>query len=340
MTESNKKWKDALLKTSLPLEYVVAGLLNDLGFGIQGEYHYLRPNESGLSTEFSVDIWAVNHLFRKNRRIWGAFNYLIECKYCHPGIKWLFSPHSSSDTEYLFEGSAIYTLDKLCTRQIFDKRPIWNLTKRFPLCFKGVELLQSDATAQNIERGRLQLRYGAPRLAIHLYETQMMIFHDDELHVEFICPVLVTTAQLFVLKKGLSLNDFRNVTALSQIATAVPAVILTNPYSHLFVDYADKIIRNLYKKSPSIKERLEQLDGLLKQKTGSNKDDPSAWASVWFDFDIREIAERILIVNFNEIETIHKLLKQAVIRSGRSLTQIGLLQNDISQMKTWVSECK
>lgn len=338
MKKSNKKWKDALLKTSLPLEYVVAGLLNDLGFGIQGEYHYLRPNESGISTEFSIDIWAVNHLFKKNRRIWGALNYLIECKYCHPGIKWLFAPHARSDTEHLFEGSTVYTLDKLCTRQIFDKRPIWNLAKRFPLCFKGVELHQSDATAQNIERGRSQLRYGTPRLAIHLSETQMMTMHNEDLHLEFICPVLVTTAELFVLKKGLSLNDFRNVGELSEIVSEVPAVILTNPYSHLFVDYTDKIIKNLHKKYPTIKERLEQLDGLLKKKTGANKDHPSAWATVSFDFDIREISGRILVVNFDEIEAVHKLLRQTVVRSGKSLTQIGTLQNDISQMKTWVSQ--
>ena len=150
MNKPNEKWKNALLKTSLPLEYVVAEQLNDLGFGIQGEYHYLRPNESGILTEFSIDIWAVNHLFKKNRRIWGALNYLIECKYCYPGIKWLFAQHARSDTEYLFEGSTVYTLDRLCTRQIFDKRPIWNLTKRFPLCFKGIEPHKSDATAQNI----------------------------------------------------------------------------------------------------------------------------------------------------------------------------------------------
>lgn len=336
--QANKKWKDALLKTSLPLEYLVAELLSDFRFGIHGEYHYLRPNEQGVPTEFSIDIWAVNHLFKKNRRIWGGLNYLIECKYCHPGVKWLFAPHIKSDTEHLFEGSTIYVLDKLCTRQIFDKRPIWNLAKKFPICFKGVELHQKDATPQNIERGRSQLRYGTPRLAIHLSETQMMNFHDEDLYLEFICPMLVTTAELFVLKNGLGLHDFGNVNELSQIASEVPALILTNPYSHLFVDYADKMIKNLHSKSPAIKERLEQLDGILKKKTGANEDHPSAWASVSFDFDIREISQKILVVNYNELEAIHKLLRRTVVRSGRSLTQIGILEKDISKRKTWISE--
>ena len=263
---------------------------------------------------------------------------MIECKYCHPGIKWLFAPHTKLDTERLFEGSTVYTLDKLCTRQIFDKRPIWNLAKKFPICFKGVELHQKDATSQNIERGRSQLRYGTPRLAIHLSETQMMHFHDEELHVEFICPMLVTTAELFVLKNGLGLNNFRNVNELPEVACEVPALILTNPYSHLFVDFADKMIKNLHSKSPAIRERIEQLDGILKKKTGANEDHPKAWASISFDFDIREISQRILVVNYNSIEAIHKLLRKTVVRSGKSLTQIGILEKDISKRKTWVSE--
>lgn len=337
--QESKKWKDALLRTSLPLEYLVAELLSASGFGIHGEYHYLRPNENGVPTEFSIDIWAVNQLFKKDRRIWGGLNYLIECKYCYPGVKWLFTPHTKSDTEHLFEGSTVYTLDKLCTRQVFDKRPIWNLAKKFPICFKGVEIHQKDATPQNIERGRSQLRYGTPRLAIHLSETQMNIFNDEDLHLEFICPMLVTTAELFVLKNGLDLHDFRNVNELSDIASEVPALILTNPYSHLFADYADKMIKDLHLKNPAVKERLEQLDGILKKTTGENQNHPSAWASVYSDLDIHEISRRILVVNYNEVEAVHKLLRKTIVRSGRSLTQIGALKKDMSRMKTWVSEC-
>jgi hypothetical protein len=80
--KSNKKWKDFLLKTSMPLEYLVAEKLSELKYGIQCEYNYLRPNETGVPTEFSVDIWAVNNLFKKNFGLWANLNYLIECKYC------------------------------------------------------------------------------------------------------------------------------------------------------------------------------------------------------------------------------------------------------------------
>ncbi len=341
MTEKTKdKWKDHLLKTSLPLEYLVAEKLSELKYGIQGEYHYLRPNEQSIPTEFSIDIWAVNNLFKRNIGFWAIINYLIECKYCHEGIKWLFAPLTKTATEHLFDISVIHTLDKLCTRQIFDKRPIWNIINQFPLCFKGVELLPNDATVQNIERGRSQLRYGIPRLAIHLSETQMMIFNDEDLHVEFICPILVTTADLFVLNKGLKLKKFKNANDINDIAYKVPAIILTNPYSHIFQDYTNKIISDFHKKSPSAKDRLEQIETLVIKITGEGENRTYNWSSIFFDWDIRETSQRILVVNYDSLETILKLIRNSVIKSGRSLTQVGYLQKDMQKMKTWVTENK
>ncbi len=341
MTEkSNKKWKDSLLKTSLPLEYLVAEKLSELKYGIQGEYHYLRPNEQGIPTEFSIDIWAVNHLFKRNLGLWANLNYLIECKYCHEGIKWVFAPLAKTDTEHLFEISVIHTLDKICTRRIFNKQPIWNLIKRFPLCFKGVELLPKDATAQNIERGRSQLRYGIPRLAIHLSETQMMNFHDEDLYVEFICPILVTTADLFVLNKGLRLKEFQRANNINDIAYKAPAIILTNPYSHLFTGYVDKIISEFHKKTPSAKDRLEQIDIQVNKIPGEDENLLKSWSSLSFDWDIRETSQRILIINYDSLEATLKILRSSVVRSSRSLTQVGYLEKDIQKMKAWVTDHK
>ena len=328
------------MKTSLPLEYLVAEKLSELKYGIQGEYHYLRPNEQGITTEFSVDLWAINHLFKNKLGLWANINYLIECKFCHDEVKWIFAPITKTDTEHLSDISVINTLDKICTRRIFDKRPIWNLAKRFPLCFKGVELHQKDATPQNIERGRSQLRYGMPRLAIHLSECQMMGFHDEELYIEFICPILVTTAKFFVVNSGLDLNEFQKANDINDIAHEVPALILTNPYSHLFTDYVDTIISDFHKKKPSAKERLEQIDIQVRKITGDDEKQIKGWSSLSFDWDIRETSQRILVINYQSFETTLKTLRSAVIRSGRSLTQVGYLEKDITKMKTWVTEYK
>lgn len=336
--KKDKSWKDALLKTSMPLEYLVTEKLNKLKFGIQGEFHYLRPNEQEVVTEFSIDIWAMKLFSKKDIGIWASLNYLIECKYCHPGVKWVFAPHTKSDTEHLIPVGIIHALDNLCTRQIFDKSSLWELDNRFSLCFKGVEVHQKDALTQNIERGISQIRYGLPRLAIHLSEVQMMMFNDEDLNIEYICPMLVTTADLYVLKDNLKFSDFQKAKVITQIASKVDALILTTPYSHLFNSYADKIISDLHIKSPYIQERLDQLAILKKKLTKVDDNHSKVQKLIWFDWDIKEISNRILVVNYDYLEIINQLIRKAIIKSGKSLTRVGILQKNISQRKTWVSE--
>jgi hypothetical protein len=88
------KWKDALLRTSLPLEYLVAEKLCELGFFISGEYAYIRPTDKSPNAEFSVDIHSFK-LFPSEEDVWANVHLLVECKYSYPGIKWLFSPQPS-----------------------------------------------------------------------------------------------------------------------------------------------------------------------------------------------------------------------------------------------------
>ena len=55
---SSKKWKDALLSSSLPLEHLVAKKLAQSSFHIEGEYSYTRQSEQDVKKEFSVDLLA------------------------------------------------------------------------------------------------------------------------------------------------------------------------------------------------------------------------------------------------------------------------------------------
>lgn len=66
IAKSNSKWKDALLKTSLPLEHLVAEKLGKQKFDIWGEFSFVRENEHGLETEFSVDLHK-NYPLMKSR---------------------------------------------------------------------------------------------------------------------------------------------------------------------------------------------------------------------------------------------------------------------------------
>jgi hypothetical protein len=167
----------------------------------------------------------------------------------------------------------------------------------------------------------------------------MMHFHDEDLYVEFICPILVTTADLFVLNQGLRLKEFQRANDINDIAYKVPAIILTNPYSHLFTGYVDKIISDFHKKTPNAKDRLEQIDIKVKKITGKDENPIKSWSSLsFFDWDIRETSQRILIINYDSLEATLKILRSSVVRSSKSLTQVGYLEKDIKKTKSWVTD--
>lgn len=67
--KNTNKWKNALLKSSLPLEYIIANRLNKLGVYIAGEFSYLRTNENGIKTEFSTDILAFKFLEENKKKM-------------------------------------------------------------------------------------------------------------------------------------------------------------------------------------------------------------------------------------------------------------------------------
>ncbi len=122
-SKGSNKWKDALLKTSLPLEYLVAEKLSRKGFSIRGEYSYTRKNEQGIETEFSVDLHAVDLFKKRSDDHWASLDLLVECKYNHPGVKWVFSPHPKGA---VIVTGVITTLEDLCTRRISQSDPICN----------------------------------------------------------------------------------------------------------------------------------------------------------------------------------------------------------------------
>ena len=107
-----KDWKDILLKSSLPLEHLVSTLLEKHNIDSYGEFSYMRKNEKGYLSEHSIDIDAT---FSFDTQFFSPLNFLIECKYCHQSVKWLFSPISSGRKEYnLLEHGLVKVFEECC----------------------------------------------------------------------------------------------------------------------------------------------------------------------------------------------------------------------------------
>src|SRR5229473_4520754 len=108
----NSNWKENLLKSSLPLEQLVAEELEKNTFYIAGEYSYTRKNEHEINTEFSIDLLSHKSNLVEKSQFGDILNILIECKYTYPTTKWVFSPHPHPG----FKSLGIYCLNqsRLC----------------------------------------------------------------------------------------------------------------------------------------------------------------------------------------------------------------------------------
>lgn len=137
------KWKDALLKTSLPLEYLIGKILVKNKLMVWGEYCFTRKNEENVDTEFSVDLRASEILTKRNGRYWGDLNFLVECKYNYRNVKWIFAPHPD---DLDVNSQVVTTFQELSTKKIPHSAPIFSSTSKLPVCAKGIELLQQMRT--------------------------------------------------------------------------------------------------------------------------------------------------------------------------------------------------
>jgi hypothetical protein len=321
-----RKWKDILLKSGLPLEYLVAAKLRIKECTIMGEFAYLRPNEQGIDTEFSVDIWSLRPYLKGTNDLWGMLHLLVECKYCHPNVRWVFTPHSKTDIEQELDMEVVHAMDHICTRMIWNRQPLRKLRHQFPMCIKGVELLPNSSTTENIDRGKAQLVHGLPKLVAHAVDGQALVSHDEDLKIDLFSGILVTTAPLFLLKHGLTLKGFTDAQQLTDVADEVPALILSTRYSHLFTRYVGKIISSLYNEHLDIKPRLNRLSVL----SGKASITPGISANIEFDFFIRGISDLILVVNYNHLDSIVDKLHATILEVGGTLKKVGVFRKDMT----------
>jgi hypothetical protein len=329
VSTGKKKWKDALLKTSLPLEYLVAEKLGKHGFHIDGEYSFVRRNEQNIETEFSVDLQASELLKKGKGDYWADLNFLIECKYNYPGVRWVFSPHPENSEIGI---GVVNILEQLCTRRIADKKLIYEFEEDLPYCVKGIELHETDANTQSIDRGIYQLKYAVLELASNMIYFQVDEWNDEDLHLGVICPILVTTASLHVFRDGLTLEQFQNASDLNEVAEEVDALVAYQENKPQLNADVRKLLREMHARLPAIKKRLEQLEEI------EGKPEYRGVLPVNFLFDsiFSSYPQRVLIVTYKAFEDIILKIRDSVSKSSKNLKRIAVLKKDMTKRISWV----
>lgn len=225
MSES-AKWKSKLLSSSVPMEYEVARKLVAFGFVVDSDFTYAR-DDAGISKDFSVDIHATGYLPFKSKNFKATLELLIECKHRHRGNKWLFFPDPNiGEMSPFWLGRTMRAVDDF-SRVFFESNCTVPFDQDANFCMKGVEVDASTGAVHDAEirHGLAQLQYALPRLLSDNINFNMR-GHEEDNSPFIICPILLTTSEIFVARDDISITTVERASVLEDIAAPAKYVTL------------------------------------------------------------------------------------------------------------------
>lgn len=296
---NSKTWKESLLQSGLPLELEAASTLSTLGFKCLGQFQYSRLNEENVLTEFSVDLCATAGI--RYKQISGSLAILAECKYCNPSKIWCFVPATMRPDSSIGSNlvPCITTLDDLISYRALKTfsgvhRQIEKWQAQFSICVSGTEIHRTGEKddPHPIQRGFNQLRFALPIAYFSLADIQTK---DKE--PKFILPLLITTAELWVLKENLSVSKVKMADGLESVARQVDALLMYSLSNLDFTSHLKSIRDGLEKTHPDLAKRLSQKE----HKVVPSVD---ALGAITFNQDFGSFGLKIMVVTNTKLANI------------------------------------
>lgn len=319
--EKNRKWKDALLSSGLPLEYLVAEKLAQNDFFVAGEYPYIRQDEQGINTEFSVDLLATLSLDHDQHGHWANLDLLAECKYRRCGTRWIFSPHPSSNHS---NANLINVNQDLCTRRITyeDLSAIYSDAQH---CVRGIELQEGirRANPRDISKGLSQLRYAVPNLIKQGLSHQTNAMNDEDLYIQIVCPILVTTASLYVLDRNRYLEDYYKASDLKDVAEEVDTLVVSQRPGPQLEDYCMELFGNFLRDNSTTERYMKTLGEKLRDAGWHTSIIPDVRK---LTFTVVFSGGLILVMNYSALDKRLSELQQIISASGNTLKRYATLK--------------
>lgn len=214
-----KPWQQSLLSSGLPLESdILAYLESKKSCVAKFHYSYLKADELAIEREFSYDIDAsyIRHRY--------FMDLMVECKYRHPGTRWVFAPGSYGGFGELDKNDFLHPFDHFV-------KPTFPYSGRFPrelapVCTKATELLPDGTNEKSVTQAVYQLAYALATKIESAVEHQVERLLVDD-HIFFHIPIIATTAALHRLNDGVRIHDIRQAKELDEVATCEPCLILS-----------------------------------------------------------------------------------------------------------------
>lgn len=330
-----EKLTQQLLSSGLPLEFLVTQMLTKVGIEPRGYYHYMRQTEQQVNKERSVDIHAEVY-FTDSASFRGRLALLLECKYANQGVKWVFARSGNSRPE----GYGVVTcLDRLSTMRIRDMRPLYRFDHELPRCYTGVSISNKNSDRTLVREGVHQVRYALPNLIAEEMVDQTSIARDSDMFVSFVAGVIVTTADLYVLRSGVQLSDYENARSLDDIADIATALLVSEYPGDDMMSYCSDTALSALKRSPQIIERTKQalvIDGsshleLIERIEDMKRyDDYSSFHALPLEVQLllpfSAAPNNVFVVSYSGLQNFLKLLLRRSRACGRTAEKVTELE--------------
>ena len=213
-----KSWKDALLSSGIPLENDVRNYLSQHGCLAEFEHSYLRADETQILRQFSYDIEA--SLIQPPHFV----DFLVECKYRHPSVSWIFTPDEYGGHTELGPNDFTHPLTHFVGRRCAFDTSLFP-RRLAPCCSKGVELTAEGANEKAIAQAVSQLAFGmALRVGDAIEHQAYDLLRGD--FVFYHLPVIVTSAALHRLREDVTIESLRAASEMPEVADQVDLLVL------------------------------------------------------------------------------------------------------------------
>jgi len=220
-------------------------------------------------------------------------------------VKWIFSPIGSHETALLnstqYKGLIVSINDFIPNQKPAYENTYGKLDSKLPVCVKGIALHSNDHDNNTISRGLHQVTYAIPNLISELVPLA-------NLYRQYICPILVTTASLHILKRDLNLDSYQRSENFDDIADKTDALIYYQSPGPELTKYCNSIAREILREGgqqaaqkPLDDKQAEELEFQLNVLNRSLIDSSS----------------QVMVVNYRSLETILDELISAIHEFGK-----------------------
>ena len=113
------------------------------------------------------------------------------------------------------------------------------------------------------KHGVFQLRFAMPEFVKNDYENALETNYSDGRFIDLSCAILVTTADIRVIKPKLKLDSFTSADNLDEITELKEAIILNERPGPQLQEFADSIADGLIGRHHELEEKLLAIDKVL-----------------------------------------------------------------------------